>query len=176
MSTPPAIIGFAAFSGTGKTSLLTQLIPLLKKQGLRIGVIKGSHHNFEIDQPGKDSYQLRMAGASPLMLVSPYRRVIITELAPAPEVHLNEQLAAFPMADLDIILVEGFKEADIPKIELHRPSLGKPLLYPQDPYIIAIASDELLDTPTGLIQLDLNDVESISKLIRQHFLGKYRTY
>ncbi|WP_411728180.1 molybdopterin-guanine dinucleotide biosynthesis protein B [Methyloglobulus sp.] len=163
------IIGFAAFSGTGKTTLLTQLIPILKQQGLRIGLIKHSHHNFQIDQPSKDSFRLREAGASPVMLVSTHRRAIITEFQPAREPMLDEQLLTFDQSELDLILVEGFKAAHFPKIELHRPSLNNPLLYPNDPDIIAIATDYPLATPQSLVQLDLNQPELIAKFIIQQF-------
>ncbi len=162
----PPILGFAAFSGTGKTSLLSQLIPLLKQHGIRLGVIKHSHHDFEIDQPGKDSFKLRSAGASSVMLVSPYRRAIISEFNPPQANRLSDQLAAFPYQDLDLILVEGFRDEAIAKIELHRPSLGKPLLYPNDTHIIAIASDQsLLNTPETLVCLDLNQPQAIADFI-----------
>lgn len=168
----PPILGFAAFSGTGKTSLLTQLIPLLKQRGLRLGVIKHSHHDFEIDQPGKDSFKLRSAGASSVMLVSPHRRAVITEFNPPHANRLSEQLAAFPSDNLDLILVEGFRDEAIAKIELHRPSLGKPLLYPNDSHIIAIASDKLLtDTPANLPCLDLNQPQAIADFILDYLDG-----
>jgi molybdopterin-guanine dinucleotide biosynthesis adapter protein len=164
------ILGFAAFSGTGKTTLLTQLIPILKAHGLRIGIIKHSHHNFQIDQPGKDSFRLREAGASPVMLVSTHRRAIITEIEPIKEPKLDEQLLAFDQSELELILVEGFKSAEFPKIELHRPSLNKPVLYPNDPSIIAVASDAALDIPSTLVQLDLNQPELIAEFILHQFL------
>ncbi len=164
------ILGFAAFSGTGKTTLLTQIIPLLKKHGLRIGLIKHSHHNFQIDQPGKDSFRLRAAGASPVMLVSTDRRAIITEITPEQEPRLDDQLKLFDQSELDLILVEGFKTEQFPKIELHRPSLNKPLLFPDDPDIIAIASDCSLETPGYLIQLDLNQPEMIAAFILNQFM------
>ncbi len=166
----PPVLGFAAFSGTGKTSLLTQLIPLLNKKGLRIGVIKHSHHDFEIDQPGKDSFRLRAAGATPVMLVSPFRRAVITEFVPPREIKLQEQLEVFPGGELDLILVEGFRDEAFAKIELHRPSLGKPLLYPHDANIIAIASDQPLVTPDHLPCLDLNDLRAITHFILHDFL------
>ncbi|AEG00788.1 molybdopterin-guanine dinucleotide biosynthesis protein B [Methylomonas methanica] len=167
--TYPRILGFAAFSGTGKTSLLTRLIPLLKQRGLNIGVIKHSHHDFEIDYPGKDSYQLRSAGATPVMIVSPYRRALITEFYPKQEISLHEQLTEFPQSGLDLILVEGFRHERFAKIELHRPSLGKALLYPNDTDIIAIASDQHLDTPAELPCLDLNNASAIAEFVFHHF-------
>jgi molybdopterin-guanine dinucleotide biosynthesis protein B len=160
-----SLLGFAAVSGTGKTTLLTQLIPVLKNHGLRIGLIKQSHHNFEIDQPGKDSFRLRQAGASPLLLVSPYRRVIISELVSSQPPCLDEQLKYIDQSELDLILIEGFKSEIIPKIELYRQSLNHPLLYPNDPHIIAIASDTPLKTPDYLTQLELNNPELIANFI-----------
>ena len=164
------ILGFAAFSGTGKTTLLTQIIPLLKQHGLRIGLIKHSHHNFQIDQPGKDSFRLREAGASPVMLISTHSRAIITEITPKQEPRLDDQLKLFDQSELDLILVEGFKAEQFPKIELHRPSLNKPLLYPNDPDIIAIASDCPLETPDYLTQLDINQPEMIAAFILNQFM------
>ena len=164
------LLGFAAFSGTGKTTLLTQIIPILKHQGLRIGLIKHSHHNFQIDQPGKDSFRLREAGASPVMLVSTHRRAIITDITPAQEPRLANQLKHLDQSELDLILVEGFKAEPFPKIELHRPSLNKPLLYPNDPNIIAIASDCPLQTPDTLTQLDLNQPDRIAAFILNQFM------
>ena len=165
------MLGFAAFSGTGKTTLLTQTIPILKNYGLRIGLIKHSHHNFQIDQPGKDSFRLRAAGATPVMLVSTHRRAIITEITPEREPRLDDQLKLFDQAGLDLILVEGFKAEQFPKIELHRPSLNKPLLYPNDTTIIAIASDEALEVPSHLTKLDINQPEMIAAFILKQFMG-----
>jgi molybdopterin-guanine dinucleotide biosynthesis protein B len=164
------ILGFAAFSGTGKTTLLTQTIPILKHHGLRIGLIKHSHHNFQIDQPGKDSFRLREAGASSVMLVSTHRRAIITEITPEREPRLDDQLKLFDQSELDLILVEGFKAEPFPKIELHRPSLNKPLLYPNDPNIIAVASDCALETPDYLTQLDINQPAVIAAFILKQFM------
>ena len=164
------ILGFAAFSGTGKTTLLTQIIPILKHHGLRICLIKHSHHNFQIDQPGKDSFRLREAGASPVMLISTHRRAIITEISPIQEPRLDNQLQLFDQSELDLILVEGFKAEQFPKIELHRSSLNKPLLYPNDPDIMAIASDCTLETPDYLTQLDINQPEMIAAFILNQFM------
>ena len=164
------ILGFAAFSGTGKTTLLTQLIPLLQTHSLRVGLIKHSHHNFEIDHPGKDSYRLRKAGASQIMMVSRYRRAVITEFPEAIEPHLFDQLPYFDQSRVDIILVEGFKREHFPKIELHRPSLNKPLLFPNDDAIIAIARDAPLSDPVPIPQLDLNRPDEIAAFILDWFL------
>ena len=164
------ILGFAAFSGTGKTTLLEQIIPLLKQQGLRIALIKHSHHNFQIDQPGKDSFRLREAGASPVMLISSHRRAIITEFATAQEPKLDDQLILFDQSELDLILVEGFKAEAFPKIELHRATLNQPLLYPNDPNIIAIATDTALISSNSPTQLDINQPNIIATFILKQFL------
>ncbi|KAA6187810.1 molybdopterin-guanine dinucleotide biosynthesis protein B [Thiohalocapsa marina] len=153
------LLGFAAFSGTGKTTLLEQLLPLLTAAGLRVGVVKHAHHQFDIDQPGKDSYRLRKAGASQMVVASGRRIAWIAErTSPAEEPRLADALAALDTAALDLVLIEGFKHEPYPKIELHRPSLGKPLLHPTDPSIIAIASDVALSPEQcgGLVQLSLN--------------------
>jgi molybdopterin-guanine dinucleotide biosynthesis protein B len=161
------ILGFAAPSGTGKTTLLTQLIPLLKQQNLRVGLIKHSHHNFQIDKPSKDSFRLRQAGANPVMLVSSHRRAIITEFTKDKKPSLDEQLQHLPQSELDLILVEGFSKENFPKIELHRPSLAHELLHPNDDSIIAIATDQALAFKKKLPCLDLNNIPSIAQFISQ---------
>jgi molybdopterin-guanine dinucleotide biosynthesis protein MobB len=162
------LLGFAASSGTGKTTLLTQLIPLLKAKNLQIGVIKHSHHNFEIDHEGKDSFRLRHAGATPMVLVSKHRRVIIEEFENQIEPTLENQIALFNPTETDLILVEGFRNASFPKIELHRTELNKPLLHLNDSHIIAIASNTKLDT--NLPQLNLNEPAEIADFIIHTFL------
>ncbi len=164
------ILGFAAASGTGKTTLLTTLIPTLKENGLRIGLVKHSHHNIQIDQPGKDSYRLREAGANPVMLVSSHRRAVITEFQDIKEPVLDEQLLAFDQSQLDLILVEGFKQTRFPKIELHRSTLNQPLLYPNDLDIVAVASDVPLELPSTIKPLDLNQPAQIADFIIEHFI------
>lgn len=164
------ILGFAAASGTGKTTLLTALIPILKHRGLRIGLIKHSHHNFQIDQLGKDSFRLREAGASPVMLVSTHRRAIITEITPAREPTLDDELKFFDQSELDLLLVEGFKAEPFPKIELHRASLKQALLYQSDTDIIAIATDATLELSRDLTQLNINQPEMIAEFILTQFL------
>ena len=173
LNTQIPILGFVAASGTGKTTLLTQLIPILKKNGLRIGLIKHSHHNFEIDQEGKDSFRLRKAGASPVMLVSRYRRALITEFSQKNDPRLADQLKQFNQSELDLILVEGFKAEQFPKIEVYRASLEKPLLYPDDPDIIAIATDSALETPAYLKQLELNRPEMIAVFIQTYVMKNH---
>jgi molybdopterin-guanine dinucleotide biosynthesis protein B len=175
MSLPNAqtpLLGFAAFSGTGKTTLLKQVIPLLAARGLRAGLVKHSHHAFEIDYPGKDSYELRRAGANPVMLSSSHRRAIVTEHPIPQEPSLNSELAYFDPSGLDLILVEGFKHERFPKIELHRPSLGKPLLFPEDASIIAIATDAEPAVAPAIPRLDINNPEQIVRFIVEDFLGR----
>jgi molybdopterin-guanine dinucleotide biosynthesis protein B len=157
------VFGFAGYSGSGKTTLIEQLIPRFVMHGLRVSLIKHAHHSFDIDQPGKDSYRHREAGASEILLTSAQRWVLMHELRGEPEPGLREQLRLFSPCDL--VLVEGYKSADIPKIEVHRPSTGKPLLHPRDPNIVALASDEAMAVSIPL--LDLNDLDAIAEFIMQ---------
>lgn len=166
------LIGFVAYSGTGKTTLLLKMIPLLKEKGLRLGVIKHSHHDFEIDYPGKDSYRLRQAGAEQLLIASRQRRAFIVEEKnkESEEVYLNQCLPFLEDAPLDLILVEGFKHERFPKIEVHRSSLGRPLMFPEDDSIIAIACDAPLVLTTSLPTLDMNNPREIIKFIEEYIL------
>ncbi len=170
LCTDPPVLGFAAYSGTGKTTLLTRLIPLLRAAGHRVGVIKFTHHDVELDQPGKDSYRLRKAGAAQMLIASRWRWVWIEEQDPPREPRLREAIAQLDRGNLDLILIEGFKHEAFPKIELHRPALGRDPIYPGDPDIIAVASDAPLTLPAGLITLDLNDIEGIAEFIETHVL------
>ena len=158
------VLGFAAFSGTGKTTLLKQLIPLLAAQGVRVGVIKHAHHNFDIDQPGKDSYELRKAGASQMLVASSKRQALMTEYSTPQEPRLDELITCLDPDNIELVLIEGFKHVPFPKIELHRQALGKTLLYPEDPSIIALASDHPADCG-GLPSLDINDSDAIAAFI-----------
>ncbi|MFO1417548.1 MAG: molybdopterin-guanine dinucleotide biosynthesis protein B [Methylotetracoccus sp.] len=164
------LIGFAAPSGTGKTTLLIALIPLLRAQGLRIGVIKHAHHAFAIDKPGKDSYELRAAGAATVMLSAAGRRATISELPDARDPELVEEVRHFDTDGIDLILVEGFKHERFPKIELHRHALGSQPMFPDDDSIVAIATDGPLPVPAAIPILDLNRPEQIAEFIRQQLL------
>lgn len=168
------ILGFAAPSGTGKTTLLVKLLPALGAHGLRVGVIKHAHHDFDIDQPGKDSYELRKAGTAQMLVASARRWALMVERKEQAEPGLDELLVHLDQDRLDLILVEGFKHAAFPKIELYRPVTGNPPRYPDDPSVIAIATDAALPVPTHLPVLDLNDPAWIADFIRQNVLGRPR--
>ncbi|OOG23853.1 molybdopterin-guanine dinucleotide biosynthesis protein B [Thioalkalivibrio denitrificans] len=161
------ILGFAAWSGTGKTTLLTQLIPMLRAHGLRIAMVKHAHHDFDVDKPGKDSYELRKSGASQMLIASSRRMALMTEFEPPGEPRLADLLRQLVPERADLVLVEGFKGERFPKIELHRPGLGKPLMFPDDPDIIAVASDAPLPVPCDRSLLDLNDAEAICAFVLQ---------
>ncbi len=133
------VFGIAGRSGSGKTTLIEALLPLLGARGLRVNVIKHSHHDFQMEPPGKDSARFRTAGAQEVMIASPYRYAIVHELRDAPEPSLEAQLARLSPADL--VLVEGFKQAAIPRIEVYRPALGKPPLHTEDPGFLAVVTD-----------------------------------
>jgi len=167
------ILGFVAYSGTGKTSLLLKIIPLLKAKGLRIGMIKHTHHKkFDIDHPGKDSYRLRQAGADHMLVASRKRWALMVEMdEKLEEPDLEQLLAHLDQDKLDLILIEGFKHERFPKIEVHRPSLNHPLFRP-DPSIIAIASDAPPIEPTDLPVLDMNQPEQIVAFIEERLLQK----
>ncbi|MES9971861.1 MAG: molybdopterin-guanine dinucleotide biosynthesis protein B [Candidatus Thiodiazotropha sp.] len=165
---PVPLLGFAAYSGTGKTTLLRQVIPLLRESGLRLGVIKHAHHRVEVDQPGKDSYELRKAGANRVLLASARRWALMVDESQEGEPELSELLARLDCRVVDLVLVEGFRDLKFPKIELHRSALGKPLLFPADQSIIAIASDNGIGEATDLPQLDLNDAAAIADFIHEY--------
>ncbi|MGY1490177.1 molybdopterin-guanine dinucleotide biosynthesis protein B [Methylobacillus pratensis] len=164
------ILGFCAYgSGSGKTTLLTRLIPVLTARGLRLSVIKHAHHKFDVDKPGKDSYRLREAGALQTLVGSDTRWALMTERQRIPErqstnIELSELLPQLDDSIIDLVLVEGFKQTDIDKIEIHRPSLGYPLLAPSDNSIIAVATDAPLSA-AALPTLDLNNPEAIADFI-----------
>lgn len=155
-------------SGSGKTTLLEFLIASLAAEGVRINMIKHSHHDIELEPPRKDSARLRMAGAAEVMVASPFRVSIVQELRGAPEPTLEQQLAR--MSPADLTLLEGFKSDPIPKLEVYRPEVGKPPLYPNDPYIYAVASDQAApaELPPHLVWLDLNQRDSVLAWVRDY--------
>ncbi|ELE8119916.1 bifunctional molybdopterin-guanine dinucleotide biosynthesis adaptor protein MobB/molybdopterin molybdotransferase MoeA [Vibrio fluvialis] len=162
------LLGFAAYSGTGKTTLLEALVPKLTAAGLRLGILKHAHHNFDVDKPGKDSYRLRKAGASQMLIASRNRFALMTE-TPDAEAEFDYLLQRFDAQQLDVILVEGCKNIAFPKIELHRAEVGKPWLYPNDDNIIAIAADETVES--SLPQMNINDLDAIAKFVLD-YVGK----
>jgi molybdopterin-guanine dinucleotide biosynthesis adapter protein len=162
----PTLFGFAGFSGSGKTTLIEGVIPHLVSEGLRVALIKHAHHTFDIDQPGKDSYRHRKAGAFEVLVGSSQRWALMHELNSGsnaePEPTLDQQLAR--LSPCDLVIVEGYKRDPIQKIEVHRKAASEQtLLYPNDSYIIAIATDELLDT--NLPQIDVNDAQAVALFI-----------
>ena len=158
------IFGLAGWSGSGKTTLLTGIVPELAARGLAVSTIKHAHHEFDIDRPGKDSWRHREAGAREVMVASSRRWAVMRELRGAPEPSLDELVAR--MTPVDLLLVEGWKRHSHPKLEVHRPALGKPLLYPDDPWVVAIASDEPLAAPIPL--LPLGDPAAVAAFIADH--------
>lgn len=159
------VFGLAGWSGSGKTTLLTQLIPVFSRRGISVSTLKHAHHKFDVDQPGKDSWLHRQSGAHEVLIASEKRWVLMHELRGTPEPGLEELLAQ--MNPVDLILIEGFKRGPQPKLEVHRPSLGKPLIAPEDDAIVAIASDEAI--PNARVPVvPLSDVEGIASLIITH--------
>lgn len=161
---PKKVFGLAGYSGAGKTTLLEKLIPLLVARGLCIATIKQTHHDADLDQPGKDSWRHRAAGAAEVLLTSSRRWALLHELRDESEPSLAEHVRR--LSPCDLVLVEGFKQEAIPKLEIHRPANAKPLLYPEDRHIIALASDMRLDGP--LPWLDLNQPAAIADFILLH--------
>jgi molybdopterin-guanine dinucleotide biosynthesis protein B len=162
------IFGLAGWSGSGKTTVLTALIPALVARGITVSTIKHAHHDFDIDKPGKDSWQHRQAGASEVMVASARRWALMHELRGAEEPSLAELVRR--MSPVDLVLVEGFKREAFPKLEIHRSELGKELLHPQDPQIVAIATDAALSVTLPV--LPLGDPGKIAEfIIAHHGLG-----
>lgn len=161
------VIGLVGWSGAGKTTLITKLIPELKARGLSVSTIKHAHHHFDIDRPGKDSYLHREAGAEQVLITSANRWVLMHELRGTPEPPLRELLRH--LAPVDLVLVEGFKQSTLAKIEVHRVANAKPFLFPEDADIVALASDA--PPPFGpLPRVDVNDVAGVADLAVRHAL------
>ena len=156
--------GFAGWSGSGKTTLIEKLIPLLARRGLRVSLIKHAHHSFDVDHPGKDSYRHRQAGAAEVLVTSSRRWVLMHELRGGREPSFEEQ--ASHLSPCDLLIVEGFKFAPIPKLEVWRAVTGEALLHPNDPHIVAVASDAKVETRLPL--LDLNDPPAIAAFVLAH--------
>src|SRR3984885_11570082 len=165
------IIGLAGWSGSGKTTLVTNVIPVLVRRGLKVATVKHAHHDFDTDQPGKDSWLHRQAGASEVAIVSSRRWAIVHELGDEPEPPLGDVLAK--LSPVDLVIVEGFKLHRHPKLEVYRAVIGKPLLHPDDDCIVAIATDAPLPQ-AQLPVLMLGDVESIATMLQAEALAPDR--
>jgi molybdopterin-guanine dinucleotide biosynthesis protein B len=164
------ILGIAGYSGSGKTTLIEKLVPLLLKEGLRVSLIKHAHHAFEVDRPGKDSWRHRQAGCTEVLVSSAQRWALMHELRGEPEPTLQEQLQR--LSPCDLVLVEGWKFDPIPRIEVHRsgPDARRPLLFPSDPHVVAVATDEPLQTK--LPQFGLDDAQAIARFILDFVAGR----
>ena len=158
------IFGIAGWSGSGKTTLIEKLIPLFVAHGLKVSLIKHAHHSFDVDQPGKDSYRHRHAGCAEVLVTSSRRWALMHELRGAPEPGFAELIER--VSPCDLLLVEGFKREKLPKLEVYRAVVGESLLHPQDSDIVAVASDQRVDT--RLPQFDLNDAPGIAGFMLKH--------
>ncbi len=155
--------GFAGWSGSGKTTLIEAVVPMLVARGLVVSLVKHAHHAFDIDQPGKDSWRHRHAGCTEVLVSSSARWALMHELRGAPEPGFAEGLAR--LSPCDIVLIEGYKAAPIPKLEVWRPSIGKPRLHPADTHIVALATDDRAAAPTGLPVFGLDEVQAIATFV-----------
>jgi molybdopterin-guanine dinucleotide biosynthesis protein B len=155
------VIGLAGWSGAGKTTLLTRAIPHLLAQGLRISVVKHAHHDFDVDVPGKDSWRHRQAGAEEVLVASDARWALMHELRDQPAPPLSELLGK--MAPVDLVVIEGYRNDPHRKIEVHRAANGKPLLFPNDPNVVGIASDIHVETSLPAVHLD--DIPAIGAML-----------
>ena len=162
------IFGFAGWSGSGKTTLIEKLIPRFVQRGLRVSLIKHAHHTFDVDQPGKDSYRHRHAGASEVLVTSSRRWVLMHELRGAHEPAFDEQLKR--LSPCDLLLMEGFKFAPIPKLEIWRAETGEGMLHPNDPHIVALATDSKVETKLPVF--DLDDDAAIASFIMEYINQK----
>lgn len=159
------IIGLAGWSGSGKTTLITKLIPRLLVRGVKVSTLKHAHHGFDMDKPGKDSFMHREAGATEVVVSSARRWAILHELRGEEEWDLPALVAK--MSPVDLVLVEGFKRDAFPKLEIYRAENGKPLIHPDDPHIVAVASNSAL--PQAKVPVvDLNEIETIADLLLKH--------
>lgn len=159
------IIGLAGWSGSGKTTLITRVLPRLIARGCRVSTLKHAHHGFDLDQPGKDSFFHRAAGATEVVISSAKRFAILHELRNEPEWTLPALLEK--LAPVDLVLVEGFKRDPFPKLEVHRAANNKPLIHPDDPHIVGIAADTALPQSKVPV-IDLDNIEQIVEFLLDH--------
>ncbi len=159
------IMGLAGWSGSGKTTLITKVIPCLIARGVTVSTLKHAHHGFDLDQPGKDSFFHRTAGATEVIISSAKRFAILHELRDEQEWDLPDLVNK--MSPVDLVLVEGYKRDAFPKLEIHRAANGKPLIHPEDPHIVAIASDIALPAAKVPV-IDLDDIEAIADMLLKH--------
>lgn len=155
------VFGIAGFSGSGKTTLLEKIIPEFDTRGLVVSVIKHAHHGFDLDRPGKDSWRHREAGAREVLMLSGERWVLMHELRGSEEPPLAAQLQL--LSPCDVVLIEGFKAAPVPKVEVFRPASGKPPIWPDNPYVVAVATDAQIETTLPV--LDVNDAAAVTDFI-----------
>jgi molybdopterin-guanine dinucleotide biosynthesis protein B len=158
---------FAGYSGSGKTTLVEQLIPLLKQRGQRVSVVKHAHHRFDIDQPGKDSWRHRQAGAYEVVIASDLRLALVREFEQPERLSVHALIAELSPG-VDWVLVEGFKTSDLPKVEVWRAAANQPVQYPDDPHVVAIATDSPLPSPTACPVLDLNNPTAVVDWLQQY--------
>ncbi len=156
------VFGLVGWSGAGKTTLMVALLQELTSRGVSVSTMKHAHHDFDVDKPGKDSYEHRAAGAREVLVTSANRWALMHELEGAPEPDIDTLIGR--MTPVDLLLIEGFKRHSHTKLEVHRPSLGKPLLAPDDPRVVAVASDAPIEG-LGVPRLDLDDVAGIADFI-----------
>ncbi|MFO0482512.1 MAG: molybdopterin-guanine dinucleotide biosynthesis protein B [bacterium] len=160
------VLGFAGFSGSGKTTLIERLVPVLVARGWRVSLLKHAHHAFDVDQPGKDSWRHRQAGCTEVLVGSANRWALMHELRGAPEPLLDDLIAR--LSPCDLVLVEGWKHAAIPKIEVHRSACPAPLLAAADPGVVAVATD-LPTLPVTVCRLDIDDIPAIADFVAARF-------
>ncbi len=160
------IFGLSGWSGSGKTTLVVDLIPEIISRGYSVSTVKHTHHRFDIDRPGKDSFNHREAGASEVMIASSTRWALMRELRETAEPNIQELISH--MSPVDLVIIEGFKSYPHPKIEVHRPSIGKALLCLDDPSVVAVASNEAIEETLNVPLLDLDNIISIADYILLH--------